>query len=414
MVADRWESQIRRALLIAHSIPAVFGLVAVVVAVEDGRRSVDVVAWAVVVLWCGTLLLIGWNRIGSGLRLGRWIVADSVVMAGLMFVGTSVRTVVHYVAIDGALYAAAFVSTRLGLVQLAIVFSGLGMSALALAMGSEVPTPLVGWVLPLVLPTLGVVAFGFLRSGLNHMRLIIGERDRALAERRRIVEEVAARGAILSGISAINETIGPAMSEIEVLVETYASLTDDLPAARPEVRWLRLCMERATADLGGLRETLTGVREGETLAEAVDTGLLGASVVHVLALDVDRDIHDPEARHLDNATSAAIAGFVREGVSNAVVHGTPPVGVTARWCDPHVFEVSVTDSGHGPRSWQITNSEGLGMAALRAYGSAVSGRVEHRRIPDGYAVVLIGGVDGQRADPSGAAIPSDSVAPGDV
>ncbi len=393
---DRWESQIRRALLIAHSVPALFGLIAVVVAVEEGQRTLDIVAWSVVVLWCGTLLLIGWGHVGSGVRLGRWIIADAVVMAGLMFVGTSVRTVVHYVAIDGALYAAAFVSTRLGLTHLAIVFGGLGLGAVTLAAGSELPTPLVGWVLPLVLPTLGVIAFGFLRSGLNHMRMIIRERDRALEERRRLTEDVAARGAILSGLGAINETVGPAMSEIDLLVETYASLSEGVPDADAEVDWLRLCMERATADLDGLRETLTDAVEGETLAEAIDTGVLGASVVHILALDVDRNVDDPLARRLDGPVSAAIAGFVREGVSNAVTHGSPPVGVVARWRDPGTFEVAVTDCGDGPKPWHITGSYGLGMSTLRDYGSAVDGRVEHRRRAPGYAVVLIGSADGRR------------------
>lgn len=370
--------------------PAVFGLCAVLITAERGHRVIDDITWAAVVAWCAFLLAVGWKRVGTGVHLGRWIIFDAFVMAGLMFIGTSVRTVVHYVAIDGALYAAAFISTRLGLLQLAIVFSGLAAGALVRARGSDLPTPLVGWVLPLVLPILGVVAFGFLRRGLQHMRSIIRERDRALDERRRVTEEAAAHEATLSGIGAINETIGPAITEIDILVETYASMTEGTPTATAEVMWLRTCMARATGDLHDLRETLIAQDDGDTLTEAIETGLLGASVVHVLALDIDCRIDDIGTLRLTGRAAAAVAGFVREGVSNAVTHGRPPVRISASHSENGLFEVAIADGGSGPTSQQKAASPGLGMATLSEYAAVVHGHIEHSRRDDGYSVILVG------------------------
>lgn len=390
LATQRWESQIRRALLIAHLAPAVFGLCAVLLASEKGHRLIDDITWSIVVMWCAFLLIAGWRRVGAGVNLERWIVLDSLIMAGLMFVGTSVRTVVHYVAIDGALHAAAFLSTRLGLIQLAIVFSGLLLGVIARALGSTIPTPLVGWVLPLVLPVLGVVAFGFLRRGLHHMRSTIRERDRALDERRRVAEEAAAHEATLSGIGAINESIGPTISEVGVLVETYASLTEDVPTAEAEVAWLRACIARATTDLHDLRQTLINNDDDENLAEAVETGLLGASVAHILALDIDCDVEEATDVRITGRASAAVAGFVREGVSNAVTHGVPPYRVIARRSRDDTFEVVVSERGRGPSHHQRAGSPGLGMASLAEYAAIVRGHIEHRRRSDGYSLVLIG------------------------
>lgn len=383
---DRWESRIRRSLLVAHAGPAVFGLGAV--AASGSSRGIDLTAWGATVAWSLFLLVAGWNRAGSGLRMTAWVVADAVLMAALAFIGTPARQVASYITIDGALYAAAFISTRLGLAVLAIVFSGTAAAGIALHANSKIPTPLQGWVLPAVLPFLGVIAFGFLRLGLDKMEAMILERDALLEQQQKLAADTAKREAVLGGVQMIDGVVGPAMEELSGLVERYASLAARTPAAKAELTWLEACRDRAVEDLAGLRELMTG-GSGETLADAVDTGVLGTSLVQLHGLTVRCDVMDEVGTPMTDSISSAVTGFVREALSNAVNHAPPPYRIAATRHGDGFLSVLVADGGGGPVTRPIPGGQGLGMAALEGYAISVDGFVRRTRLNDGFAIALV-------------------------
>lgn len=383
-----WEARIRRALLVAHAGPALFGLVAVLAGFGRGEtRMIDVLAWCVVLAWSVFVLVAGWGRAATGAKLAPWILADGLVMAGLMFVGTPARQVVHYVAIDGALFAAAFVSTRLGIVQLGMVFSGLLAAAVARHHGSSIPSPLVGWLLPLLVPLAGIIAFGYLRNGLGRLRIAMSERELLMDQSRLIMAESAAQDATLRGLDAIDRVVAPAMEQLTEAADRYARSARSMPAARDEIGWLAACLERANRDLVDLR-AVVGQVEVKNLAEAIDTGILGASAVHVFALEVHWRVVGDDRADLPSEIATAVVGFVREAVTNAVVHGSPPIEVIGERVSVGRLSVHVMDAGRGPQSGNVTG-EGLGREAMSGYASDVGARLEHSVGIAGYQLSFV-------------------------
>jgi signal transduction histidine kinase len=367
-----WESWVRRALLVAHAAPALFGIVAVTV-VEDAR-ALDVAVWVLVAAWSFFLLIGGWKRAETGAGLTRWVLADALVMALLLFIGTPARQVVNYVAIDGALFSAVFVSTRVALLQMAVAYSGLALAAIVRSAGSEIPSPPAGWLLPVLVPLGGILALRFLRRALDSLYAAGVAREQAIRDSARVRAEAAREEALVRSLAPLDETMGPALRSLATLAREYSAETED-SSAHSEARWLLSCVELAADDLAKLRTVVEEV-DLQDVEEALDTGVLGATAVRVLSLDQIHRRVDPSAAAvlLGLESARAVTGFVREAVTNAVVHGRPPIRVRASY-DSGFLHVSVSDHGAGfdPQSVE----RGLGLDAIERLASATDATIDH-------------------------------------
>ena len=78
-----------------------------------------------------------------------------------------------------------------------------------------------------------------------------------------------------------------------------------------------------------------------------------------------------------------------EAVSNAILHGRPPV-VLRLWVEPDRLTVTVTDTGPGPTAPFVgllppEHSDGAGLGLWISHQLV---DITHRRHPDGYTIRL--------------------------
>ena len=387
-VVALWQERIRRVLLVAHVLPASFGLLAVTALVHDGHpRPIDVAVWAGVVGWTLFLLIGGWQRTAGRAYLARWVLADATVMAVLQFIGTPARGVVSYASIDGALFAAVFISTTVALTQITIVESGLAAAAVARHLGMHTPSPLIGWMLPLAVPLAGVFVLRFLRQTLDALSVAMSGREQAVARERELLAEAAAQEAVVREVGVIEETLGSLVSRLGQLVTRYGKAVARASGASAEAGWLAACLSEATSSLTSLREVLAEV-DVQPLEEAIDTGILGASAIRVLAGNIERRVEPVAGDLIISAdTARAVSGFVREAVTNSLTHGASPVVVEAT-CDEH-GRVRVGVQDHGAGFVPAHARGGLGLAALEQYAIEAQAELRHTHPSGGgHAVEL--------------------------
>lgn len=375
-----WQTQIRRALLVAHLLPSALGLLAVILLGGNAPiRRLDVAVWTLATAWAAFLLVAGWRRGTAGRRLAAWVLADAVVMAALQFVGTSARNAVTYASIDGALFATIFVSTAWGLVQITVAYSGLAAAGIARASGSTLSSPLIGWRSPLAVTVISVLTFQFVRVALESLREA-AEGHEALTIRRRIVAgQAAAQEARIQGLAAIERELMPSVNRLVDLTTRYAP-PGGAGQASHEARWLRECVGEVQSDFSRLRD-ISEPAEFESLEELIDTGILGSSAARLLDVPVTRNIApDAEAVTLGGAAAACVIGFVREATSNAAIHGAPPVAIAATLRADGVLTLRVSDGGGGFDPAKI--ERGLGLDALDRLAIGVGGEVTHAQPSD--------------------------------
>lgn len=365
-----WESRVRRILLVAHVLPAIFGLVAVLGA--DDSRPLDRVVWVLVIAWTLALLALGWRGVPRGPSLVAWILSDALVMAGLMFIGTSARTVATFVAVDGALFAAVFVSAPVALAQVSIAYSGLIFAEMALARGWDAPTAPQGWQTPLLVTLAGILALRFLRSALDRLLVALEGRALAIAAEREALAEAAQEEALARDVSGLEDELAPALLELETMARQYDALVCQT-AASEEARWLIDSATLARTELASLQNVLAQNGE-EELGDLIDTAILGASAARLADHAVSRSI-DPELIDLilPGPTARAIAGFVREAVTNALTHGGTPVGVRVE-SRVQGLRVAVSDGGRGFPRQEV--ADGFGSEAMERHARDAGGRIE--------------------------------------
>jgi two-component sensor histidine kinase len=378
---ERWELRVRQILLAAHVLPAVFGLIAVIV--SDSRR-LDVVVWSVVLAWTLVLLALGWRRSARAKYLIAWIFADATVMAALMFFGTSARQVVSLVAVDGALFAAVFVSAPVALAQVAVAYSGLIAAETLRAQGSDLPTAGVGWQTPVVVTLAGILALRFLRSALDRLGVALVGRHETLAVERVVLAEAAREESIARDAARLERDLAPSLARLERLSVDYAAVADG-HSAHVEAQWLVDSSALARRELASL-QTVLEPADDEELGDLVDTAILASSAAQPGRPAVTRQIPDELVAHVLPGTQArAVAGFVREAVNNALVHGAPPVLVSvAREADN--FRVRVSDEGMGFDGGAAVR--GLGLEAIEELASSIGARIGWTIDPDGGGHVV--------------------------
>lgn len=374
-------------LLVAHVLPAVFGLIAVLAATES-PRALDLVVWATVLGWTLFLAIFGWTRSAGATRLAAWVAADALLMAGLMFVGTSARSVATYVAVDGALFAAVFVSAPVAIAQVAFVYAGVVAAVIARDQGSEIPTPIQGWQTPITVTLAGILALRFLRSALDRLATALAGRVEALAQERELLAEAAEEEVIARDVASIERDLAPALRRLETMSRDYSALARE-KATHQEARWLIDCCALARSELATLQHVLEPP-PSEDLEELIDSAILGASAARLADGAVSR-VLEPEVERLELGPPAAraLSGFVREAVTNALFHGSIPVCVLASLTPEGELRVAVCDAGAGfdPGS----AAAGLGLRAMSDHAAAAGGRIDHVEAGAGreHAVVLV-------------------------
>lgn len=374
----------RQVLLAAHVLPACFGLITVAAERGEAVRGLNYALWAIVVAWTLFLLVFGWRRTAGGVGLTAWVAADALLMAALMFVGTPARTVVSYVAVDGALFAAVFLSTPIALAQVALVYGALGAAALARADGATLPSPIVGWQTPLVVTLAGILALRFLRSALDRLDEALLAQEQALARAREAAAEAAANESLIQSASLLEGQVIVPVGELGELAREYVRLAPS-GEARREADWVLSCTGRAQAELDGLERVLTE-RHDEPVAELVRVAVRSARETLAVAENVACAVKAGEEVRLPEREGRAVAGFVREAVVNALVHGRPPVRVKVTR-DPEEIRISVDDAGEGYEESSV--GPGIGTEAMRTHAHAVGGRIERRREAAGHSVALV-------------------------
>ncbi len=381
-----WQTQIRRTLLTAHLIPAILGLAAVLLLGRDGPiRTIDVVAWTAVVVWVTFLLAAGWRRAATLTNLGAWVLADAVVMAGLQFIGTSARNAVSVSSIDGALFATVFVSTRLGFLQIAVCYSGLAVAAIARGLGSDIPSPPIGWRTPLAMSVIAVFVFQFVRSSLDSLRDATEGHERLTKRSHEIASQAAAQEARLQGLTAIEEHVAPQVARLGELAQAYTREAQDEDTLG-EARWIADSVQTIRTDLERLRD-LTDDADRQPLEEALDTGILRATAAQILDTPIQRSVTNEVAEvEISAALGRAIVAVTREAVTNAATHGTPPITVDATINHDRTLEIRVTDRGPGYDPTNIT--EGQGLESLHRAAARVGGQIERHTTPDGHTVTF--------------------------
>lgn len=386
--AAEWTSRIRRVLLVAHILPAIFGLVAVTLLTRDSDvRAIDIAVWFVVVIWDFFLLTAGWSRIGN-IRLAPWVIADALVLSTLVFIGTPARTVVVYAAVEGALFAAVFVSAKIALIQVAIVYGALAAAGIARAMGSDLPSPNTGWLLPLIVTLVGVMALYFLGIALRDLDQTSVKTEAALRERGQLLAQAHREDLEAQSISDLAVSAEERIVELARLTADYRDAIREVPGIDDQRLSLDAIIDEMNLAFDERVATAIEVQRADDLIGMVRRGVADAASARLLRIEV-RVEHEEAivGRQLAPDQSVVVRDIVREATNNAAIHGLGPVTVTVAEADAGYATVDIHDCGDGYDPEQVTPSIG----ALSTLESAVSigARLSHHVENPGHRVRLV-------------------------
>lgn len=359
---DRWGTRIRRILLAGHALPGLFGFVAMLLLWSDGGvRPVDLGMWALVAVWTQFLLIGGWSRVGDTGELTRWIYADAVIMAALQFVGTPAREITNYVSIDGALFAAMFISVQVSLTQIAVVYGAFAAGLALDDLGIKIASPSIGWITPVLITLIGVGALRYLGLALTRLQATADAYDRTVERQRVLRAQEAASRALAQTCAALDDLARAPIADLARLAQEYSAATrrDPLPAQEASA-WLIRAADTAMSDLVDLQASLWSINTDRDLYSTLDEAISECSVLHLKGILVERDyaLH-AAAPALPPELTRCVRGVVREALANAAIHGAPPISVGVRILARDCAQVVVTDSGPGFAPDAIARGQGL-------------------------------------------------------
>lgn len=385
--ATEWASRIRRVLLVAHVLPAIFGLVAVTLLTRDSDvRTIDIAVWCVVVIWDLFLLGIGWRRIGGNVRLAPWVIADALVLSTLVFIGTPARTVVVYAAVEGALFAAVFVSAKVALGQVAIVYGALAAAGIARAMGSDLPSPNTGWLLPLIVTLVGVMALYFLGIALGDLEDTSAGIERAIKERGQALNHAHREDLEARSIGEITAKSERRIGDLADQIDRYREAIRGRPGEESNARALEVISKELHQALDARLATAIQAQHAHDLSGAVQRGIQQAVGARVLGIDV-RFVADPDldGAQLAPEQGAVVRDIVREATNNAAVHGQGPITVSATMRDERTV-IDIHDCGEGYDPAEVPPS--IGTFTMHENAISIGADLSHDIEEGGHRVRL--------------------------
>ena len=179
----------------------------------------------------------------------------------------------------------------------------------------------------------------------------------------------------------IHDTVGYVLTNIIMMMEAAALLTDEKKIKRNEI--IFTARDQAQKGLAETRAALRHLRN-ETLVKTYGINMIEELVsVFQQATGIDIKVEYGNLSGFTNdRIDAIIFRTIQEGMTNAFRHGMATVIRINFWISENTLRVSIHDNGIGSK--EIV--EGIGVAGMRERITAIGGVIDIRNVDDGFKI----------------------------